>query len=49
MSARGRVCVSGSVSTCQDLTAASAPEDTHSKETGNAARVSAGNHTHAYG
>lgn len=38
--------MSGSVSTCRALTAASAQEDTHSKETDDAARVSGVMHTH---
>lgn len=37
--------MSGSVSTCQALTAASAPEDTHCKEMVNVARVSGVVHT----
>lgn len=45
MSAR-RKCVSGSASTCQALTAASAPEDTHCTKMGGAAKVSALMHTH---
>lgn len=47
MSARRRG-VSGSVSTCQALTAASAPEDTHSKGMGNAAGVSGVMNTHTH-
>lgn len=45
MSARKRP-VSGSVSTCQALTAASAPEDTHSTKMADAAKVSWVMHTH---
>lgn len=38
----------GSVSTCQALTAASAPKDTHCKVMADAARVSGVMHTHTH-